>query len=440
MKKRFFIILVVIMMAISFCIMSAGCGSSNKKPVVDPPDINGGGEEADPAGQFLDDIDISEGWSERGSTLNFHNGVVTVTNESTQQTYSSVIKRVTINTCDYPYIEFGITRVQSGSRWALNINAGDGEFSVYSERAQLGIFSVDLRKWPELQNRKNASIMLCFYACGDTPGNKANYDIDFIKTEKEAPFFESFDNLNAWELNGVTGNCTEGVAFFEGNGTAQCKVFADFAHWTSFDILPYQMDGSFSITMADEAGHSYDLCSDITAEAAQKVVSPVKTAGNYIVTIGIKGNVSFDSFEISATTLLRDDFSDESVSMAQWTEHTARIDVMKEGTESFARITEGNSKSDSGYVETPVYINATLFKYIKIDVRRIDSGTTWALKALYNGNEITLYNGSGRPGIYYANLGASGVSGNAKLDLRLYVIGNFKTVDFSEISIVSAQV
>lgn len=429
--KRFRFILCLLFAGI-LCFSMVGCGDTTgtDTPVVPP---------VTPATQYYDDISVAEGWSERGATLNIHGGVAEITNESTTQTYSSVTKRITINTKDYPYLEFGVARIDSGGRWALNFNVGDGEFTVFSERASLGIFSVDMRQWPELCDVENGTLTLCFYACGDYPGHRISYDIDFIKTESYSPFSEDFEDLSAWTLEGITGECEDGVAFLKGKGTMETKFPADFRHWTSFDIKPYQMSGSYRADLIASDGTVYALCGDRTGEAAEKLTVPLTEQGTFRLRITIDGDVSFESIECSATTLFSDDFSDEERSMSLWAEVTARIDVMEEGGETFARLTEGNSKSESGYIETPVYINATMFKYVKITVLRLDAGTTWALKCLYNGTEFSVFNGSGRPGTYYADLGVAGISGNAKFDLRLYVIGNEKTVDFGEVQVQSTR-
>ena len=409
-----------------------GCGEP-----LPPPD--GGEKPPVPAAQFYDNMERAEGWGERECSLTVHDGVATVQNASANKTYGSVTKRMTVNTVDYPYVEFGIDRISSGGRWALNINAGGGEFSVYSERGALGIFSVDLRKWPELREQSNLTVMLCFYACGDAPGSDTNYDISFLKTESFSPFAETFDTLDNWTLTGLTGSVTDGVAFLEGNGSMETTFWADFRHWTSFDLQPYQMDGSFSVSLFDEAGAELPLGGPFAGEAARKLTVAGLGRGSYRLRIAASGSVSFDSVALSATTLFADDFSDEEASMARWEEVTARLDVMTEGERSFARLTEGAGKAASGYIQAPVYIDAGLFKYVRVTVLRLDPGTTWALKAFYNGSEVTVYNGSGRPGTYYAELSGAGISGNAKFELRLYVIGNEKSADFGGIAITSER-
>ena len=436
---------------------------------------------AEAAGRYIDNTEESlKAWRSNTATIEVDKGkgTVYVTNSKENEEWGHILKRVQLNTADYPVLVVDIDSVHGNAQWSMKcvLNDKGEDIALTKDIAATGKTKINLLE-KGIPRGKNVTVTLKFNVI--KKGLENFVVVNGFSTEKETSetaaetfkeypgeMTDMFDNRKLNDKYSLDQNLAltvkDGIVTMKnGKGDPWSMIRRTFngVNATKYPYVeikvPYVGDGEgtrleVKLSYPDKNGELVGEETVLVAEYAGTYYVDVlgyvkakklnKTNQELCLTLAVVGKennyakVSIDYFKSVAKIPEKKpvgrfvDYSSNTLST--WRSNTAVIDMVNNMGKVY--VTNKNPKEPYGYIVKRVELNTEDYPILVVDIDSLNCGAFWSIKAIVNdkGEDIALTKDVKATGRYEIDLIKKGIpkSKNVTVTLKFNVIGKGKDV------------
>lgn len=393
---------------------------------------------------WLEDFKSVIDWQTEGARIETDQFVAKISENAADLPYGNVNRSLTYNVTDYPMIEINVASLSDETKWALKVVKDGVSTTLQADTNRKGLLVYDLKSITGWSGDQSFTLQL--WIVGD---DKA-MNVEWLRAiNLPQDITETFEDVSDWVEVTASINALDGIGrVTEASpnlpyGYVKKRVVCDLDQTPYMEIAINQVEnGGLWALKVNDGSEDLNLMPDTDKEGTFVLDvahltgwTGVKVFDLIFYTVG--EGVSVDVDYIRPLAAFYEDFEEAS----DWDPKN----VVLSQEEGRIKLTEQYAQSNYGSLDKVVTYNIDRYPYLEVCIPQIEVDddinlvSSWAIKVNDGVNEIELKHPEestygweyfrSKVGTYKYNLKEiTGWSGNKNMTIKIYVIGEGKSI------------